>query len=252
MAREEESNGRDDERARTGVEGFDDLCGGGLLRDHTYLAAGAAGCGKTLFALQFLYNGATKFDEPGVFLATEERPGRIRRNAKRFGWDFEALELKNKIAFLDGTSTRVGLPSTEKYVEVRGLDMDSLLDDLVRIQEEIGAVRAVVDSWSSLSYIYGDPAKARAEALRLAATLEALGMTALVTSEWSDENRVLLESFLVDGVILFYNSRKENFRTRSLEVYKMRGSDHSRKIHPFEITPRGIVVHAREEVYGEI
>ncbi|MEM3085839.1 MAG: ATPase domain-containing protein [Halobacteria archaeon] len=248
----EEGNTRDDERARTGVEGFDDLCGGGLLRDHTYLAAGAAGCGKTLFALQFLYNGATKFDEPGVFLATEERPGRIRRNAKRFGWDFEALELKSKIAFLDGTSTRVGLPSTEKYVEVRGLDMDSLLDDLVRIQEEIGAVRAVVDSWSSLSYIYGDPAKARAEALRLAATLEALGMTALVTSEWSDENRVLLESFLVDGVILFYNSRKENFRTRSLEVYKMRGSDHSRKIHPFEITPRGIVVHAREEVYGEI
>ncbi len=250
MIREEEGDGRESERARTGVEGFDDLCGGGLLRDHTYLSAGAAGCGKTIFALQFLYNGATKFDEPGIFIATEERPGRIRRNAKRFGWDFEALELKNKIAFLDGTSTRVGMPSTEKYVEVRGLDMDAILNDLVRIQEEIGAVRAVVDSWSSLSYIYADPAKARTEALRLAATLEALGMTALVTSEWAEESRALPESFLVDGVILFYNTKEpgKNFRSRSVEVYKMRGSEHSQKIHPFDITPHGIVVHAREEI----
>lgn len=246
----EEGNGRESERVPTGVTGFDDLCGGGLLRNHTYLVAGAAGCGKTIFALQFLYHGATKYDEPGIFLATEERPGRIRRNAKRFGWDFEALELKNKIAFLDGTSTRVGMPSTEKYVEVRGLDMDSLLDDFVRIQEEIGAVRAVVDSWSSLSYIYSDPARARTEALRLAATLEALGMTALVTSEWVGEDRILAESFLVDGVILLYNSREpgKNFRSRSVEVYKMRGSEHSQKIHPFDITPGGIVIHAREEM----
>lgn len=250
MLREEgDSRG---ERAATGVEGFDDLCGGGLLRDNTYLVAGSAGCGKTIFALQFLYNGATKHDEPGIFLATEERPDRIRRNARKFGWDFEPLELKNKIAFVDGTSTRVGLPSTERYVEVRGLDMDSILDQLVRIQEETGAVRAVVDSWSSLGYLFPEPGRARTEALRLAATVESLGLTALLTCEWSEEGRSLPESFLVDGVILLYNAREKNYRNRSLEIYKMRGSDHSRKIHPFEVTPKGIVVHAREEVYGEV
>ncbi|MBI4361662.1 MAG: circadian clock protein KaiC [Euryarchaeota archaeon] len=242
------------DRVPTGIDGFDDICGGGLMRDNTYLLAGTAGCGKTLFGLQFLYNGATRFQEPGIFLATEERPVRIRRNAAKFGFNFEALENENKIAFIDASSTKIGMPSVEKYVDIRRFDMDNVIDQLVAVQEDIGATRCVVDSSTSISYMLNDPGKVRVEMLRLGSTMEVLGLTSILIGEMvpGDPTRgFYVESFLTDGVIVLYNERVKSVRLRSVEVYKMRGSEHSNKIHPVEITPRGLLIHPHEEVYGE-
>jgi KaiC/GvpD/RAD55 family RecA-like ATPase len=243
-----------EERVPSGIDGFDEICGGGFLRDTTYLVAGTSGSGKTIFGLQYIYNGATKYGENGIFLATEERPSRIRKNALRFGWDFEALENENKVAFIDASSTKIGLPSVEKYVDIRRFDMDSVIDQLISVQEEINASRAVVDSSTSISYFIREPHKIRTELLRLGTTLEVLGLTSLMISEIVGGTKIRgfgVESFVTDGVIILYHQRAENVRLRSIEVYKMRGSSHSNKIHPFEITSRGIVVHPHEEMYGE-
>ncbi len=244
------------ERVPTGVPGFDELCHGGLIKNRTYLLSGTSGAGKSIFALQYLYNGAIKYNEPGIFVATEERPKEIRQNALNFGWDLKALEDENKLALVDACATKIGIPSKEKYVDVRPFDMRSMMDQIITIQEKINAKRAVVDSSTSIGfYLLQNPGKIRVELLRLSTTLEILGLTSLLTCEVVEDeksfriNRFGVENFVTEGTIAIYYKRSENVRTRSIEIYKMRGTDHSKKIHPFEITPNGIVVHPKEEVF---
>ncbi len=243
---------QDEDRSPTGVGGFDELCGGGLLRDRTYLLSGTSGAGKTIFALQFIYNGITKYGENGIFVATEERPEHIREHALSFNWDLQALEDEGKLAIIDAASTKIGIPSQEKYVDVRPFDMRSMMDQVIMIQEDIDAKRAVVDSSTSIGFYLQDPAKIRVELLKLATTLEILGLTSLMTCEIVDDDhpsRFGVENFVTEGTIAMYYKRMENVRIRSMEIYKMRGSDHSKKIHPYDITSEGIVIHPHEEVY---
>jgi len=253
VAKKEKSDVEKLERVPTGVPGFDELCHGGLIRNRTYLLSGTSGAGKSIFALQYLYNGAIKYNEPGIYVATEERPKEIRQNALNFGWDLKALEDENKLALVDACAAKIGIPSKEKYVDVRPFDMRSMMDQIITIQEKINAKRAVVDSSTSIGfYLLQDPGKIRVELLRLSTTLEILGLTSLLTCEVVEEshiNRFGVENFVTEGTIAMYYKRSENVRTRSIEIYKMRGTDHSKKIHPFEITPNGIVVHPKEEIF---
>jgi KaiC/GvpD/RAD55 family RecA-like ATPase len=242
----------DQRRVPTGIAGFDELCGGGLLRNRTYLVSGAAGAGKTIFGLQYIYNGITKYGENGIIIATEERPEQIRENVKMFGWDFEALEDEGKLAIVDACSTKIGIPSHEKYVDVRPFDMRSMMDQIIAIQDEIDAKRSVVDGTTSIGFYLQDPAKIRVELLKLSTTLEILGLTSIMTCEIVDENlpsRFGVETFVTEGTILMYYKRTDSVRVRSIEIFKMRGSDHSKNIHPYEITTSGIIVHPHEEVY---
>ncbi len=241
------------ERVPTGIPGFDELCDGGLLRDRSYLISGPSGSGKTIFAMQYIVNGIQQFNEPGIFIATEERPQHLREHFISFGWDLEKFEDENMLAIVDATSTKIGLPSDEKYIDVRPFDARSLLDQIITIQDEIGARRAAVDSTTSIGFIINDPAKFRIELLKISTTMEILGLTSLLTCEVIENgadriSRFGVENFVVEGTIVLYYTKVENTRVRSLEIFKMRGSNHSRKTHPFEITNRGIVVYSKEEV----
>ncbi len=237
----------------TGIPGFDELCEGGLPKNQTYLISGTAGAGKTIFSLQYIYNGITKYRENGIFIATEERPDQIRENVKQFGWDFEALEDEGKLAIVDASSTKIGIPSYEKYIDVRPFDMRSMLDQIIAIQEDIDAKRAVVDGTTSIGLNLQDPSKIRIELLKLSTTLEVLGLTSLMTCEIIDDgmtSRFGVESFVTEGTILMSYKRMNAVRLRSIEILKMRGANHSQRIHPYEITTSGIVVHPKEEVYS--
>ncbi|RLI78312.1 circadian clock protein KaiC [Archaeoglobales archaeon] len=241
------------ERVPTGITGFDELCEGGLLRDRSYLLSGTSGSGKTVFAMQYLYNGAEKFNEPGIFVSTEERPQHVREHFITFGWDLEKLEDENMLAIIDATSTKIGLPSDEKYIDVRPFDTRSLLDQIITIQDEIGARRAVLDSTTSIGFIINDIAKFRVELLKISTTMEILGLTSILTCEVVESgdriSRFGVENFVTEGTIVLYYTRMENIRVRSLEIFKMRGTNHSKKIHPFDITSEGVVVHSKEEVF---
>ena len=59
-------------KSPTGIQGLDEITQGGLPQGRPTLICGSAGCGKTLLAMEFLVRGATRFDEPGVFMAFEE------------------------------------------------------------------------------------------------------------------------------------------------------------------------------------
>ena len=75
------------DKAPTGIEGLDDITGGGLPRGCTTLVMGGPGCGKTVLALQSLVNGARLYNEPGIFVAFEENSRSIIANAENFGWE---------------------------------------------------------------------------------------------------------------------------------------------------------------------
>lgn len=241
-------------RCPTGIEGFDPLCEGGLIRNRTYVVEGICGSGKSLFALQYLYNGATKNNEPGILLATEERPALIRENAANFGWDLRKLEDEKKLAIVDGSSTKIGVPSAERFVDVRPFDVDAVIDQLIAIQEDLGAKRAVIDSTTAVGYMFNDPAKFRLELLKISTTLEMLEMTTLLTAEVQRQDvRVFgIESFIAEGLISMHYYRKGPMRVRGIEIHKMRGTAHSQKVHPYDITAKGLVVHPEEELYGEV
>lgn|SRR5665648_305105 len=239
-------------RVPTGIPGFDELCEGGLLRDRTYLVSGTSGAGKTIFALQFLLNGITKYGENGIFIAMEERPEQLRENMESFGLNIREMEAEGKLVIIDACSTKIGLPTKEKYVDIRPFDMRALMDQIIGIQKEIDAKRAVLDSTTSIGFHLNDPSKLRIELLKLSTTLEILGLTSMMTCEIVDESqpsRFGVENFVTDGTIMMYYKLRENIRTRTLEIYKMRGSNHSYKIHPYDIGESGITVHPNEEVY---
>lgn len=238
-------------RVETGIEGFDKISAGGLLRGRTYLVSGSAGSGKSIFSSQFLYNGATKHDEPGILVATEESPQNIRENMSNFEMEFEPLEEENKIAIIDASAAKIGIPSDEKYVEVKPFDVRSLINEIIDVKEEIDAERCVIDSVTALAYNLEDRSKIRTELLKLSATLGVLGLTSLMTSEAKGKSisRFDIEEFITEGTIRLYYTRQNGARIRSIEIYKMRGSDHSNEVHPFDITEEGIKIHPGEEVF---
>lgn len=241
------------ERAPTGIPGFDELCEGGLPRNQTYLVAGTSGAGKTIFGLQYIYDGITKYGENGIYIAMEERPEQIRENVKQFGWDFKALEDEGKLAIVDACSTKLGIPSHEKYIDVRPFDLRSMLDQIMAVQEDIDAKRAVVDGATSIGFHLQNPLKIRIELLKLSTTLEVLELTSLMTCEIIDDNvtsRFGVESFVTEGTILMSYKRMDAVRVRGIELLKMRGTNHSQRIHPYEITTNGIVIHPNEGIYS--
>ena len=241
------------ERVPTDIPGFDELCEGGLLRKRTYLVSGTAGAGKTIFGLQYLYNGIINYGENGIYLSIEEAPVKVRENAKLFGWDLKILEDEGKLAIIDARSVRFGRSSTNKSVDIEPLEIRSILEKILIKQEDIDAKRVLIGGAASIGISLEDPSKIRIGFMTLSRTLEILGLTSLIICETTDNNatsRFGVESFVTDGTILMYHQRIDNLRLRSIEIVQMKGSSHSQTTHPYEITSKGIVVHPNEEVYS--
>src|SRR5438132_1210055 len=117
------------QRIPSGIPGFDQIVGGGLIRDRVYLLAGPAGAGKTIFSTQFLYNGISKYNENGIYVVLEETPQQLRENMyNSFGWNIQTYEDNGNIIVLDAISSRLGL-SSETTLEQNVLQGNSLEED---------------------------------------------------------------------------------------------------------------------------
>jgi len=229
-----------DKRVKTGIDGLDDVMGGGFEPGSVNLLCGGPGTGKSIFALQFLVNGVEKFDEPGVYITFEESKSNIFKHVAGFGWDLKKLEDQGKLAIIEYTPENVKKLLTEGGGEV----------DLV--VENIKAKRIVIDSLTAFALLFND-GLARMEAfLDLFKLIKRWGCTALLIAE--DEQDVKKHNpqgieFEVDGVILMYNIRKGDVRERALEILKIRGVSHSNRIFPMKITNKGIVLFPDETVF---
>src|SRR5438445_1808987 len=140
------------QRVQSGIPGFDQIVGGGYIRDRVYLLAGPAGAGKTIFSTQFLYNGISKYNENGIYVVLEETPQQLRENMyNSFGWNIQTYEDNGNIIVLDAISSRLGLSSAERFVVPRPFTLESLLYEIQTAIQTVNARRVVIDSLDAMS-----------------------------------------------------------------------------------------------------
>ena len=225
-------------KSATGIEGFDDLTLGGLPTGRPTLVCGSAGCGKTLFASTFLFNGARLYDEPGVFVTFEERPVDIVANVDSLGFDLQGLikQSQSHIAHIEIDPTEVA--------EIGDYDLEALFLRLEFAVDQIGAKRIVLDTIESLFSAFSNPAILRAEIRRLFDWLKQKGLTAVITGERGDGSltRQGLEEYVSDCVILLDHRVDNQISTRRLRIVKYRGTAHGTNEYPFLIDEDGFSV----------
>lgn len=225
-------------KAPTGISGLDDVTFGGLPVGRPTLVCGAAGCGKTLFAVTFLVNGATRFGEPGVFMSFEERAEDLAANVASLGYDLDGLVAEGKLAIDHVRVERSEIEETGEY------DLEGLFIRLGHAVDTIGAKRVVLDTIETLFAGLSDVAVLRAELRRLFGWLKDRGLTTVITGERGDGalTRQGLEEYVSDCVILLDNRVEDQVTTRRLRVVKYRGSAHGTNEYPFLIDEDGISV----------
>ncbi|HEX6323457.1 MAG TPA: circadian clock protein KaiC [Vicinamibacterales bacterium] len=228
------------EKIPTGISGLDHITDGGLPSGRSTLLAGTAGSAKTVLALQFLLEGTAR-GEHGVFVTFEESPEDLRRNVLGFGWDVAALEAERKFCFVDA-SQRPG----EERIEAGVYDFGALVARIESAVRKVDARRVSLDSIGAVFAQFQDSAIVRRELHRISAALKQLGVTALITSERNDEygeiSRHGMEEFVTDNVMVVRNVLEDEKRRRTIEVLKLRGTNHHKGEYPFSINDEGVVV----------
>ncbi len=225
-------------KIRTMIEGFDDISHGGLPTGRTTLVSGTSGTGKTLLAVQFLYNGISLFDEPGVFVTFEESPTDIIKNACSFGWDLQQLMNDGKLFILDAS------PDPEGQEIVGNFDLSALIERIQYAIRKYKAKRVSIDSITAIFQQYDAASVVRREIFRLVARLKQIGVTTIMTTERIEEYgavaRFGVEEFVSDNVAIVRNVLEGERRRRTIEILKLRGTTHMKGEYPFTITNNGI------------
>jgi len=219
----------DFKRIPSGIPGLDKLTEGGIIQGSTILVSGAAGTGKTIFCAQFLLEGL-KRGETCMFITLEEKPEDIIGDVKRFGWDFQKyvsngkliLDYKDPFQITDITSP--------------------LLDKIQQHKVE----RVAVDSTAVFELYYKEPAEIRKQLFKLLTGLKGTGATSVLTSELAEESKTLakfgVEEFIVDAVILLHYLGIGEKNYGSIQIRKMRRTDHEKDVFPMQISNKGIIV----------
>ncbi len=229
------------EPVKTGLPELDTILRGGVPRGSPMLLTGEAGTGKSTLGMQYLYYGAAKYGDRGVYFTYEETPAQLEANAAGFGWDFTDLERRGMLKI--------------HYTPLPEVNADEELIRMDAAIRQLGARRAIVDSLTMLAQRIGDPSEIRRFVYQLSAMLKSNDCTALITTDppvgSQQISRFGVEESIIDGVIVLKTVREKKGRQRYLEVYKLRGVNHSTGDHLMKITPRGIQLFPRAEEVAE-
>jgi circadian clock protein KaiC len=222
----------------TGIQGLDEITGGGFPRGRPTLVCGGAGCGKTLLAAEFIVRGVAQFGEPGVFMAFEETEVELKANVASLGFDLAGLVRRKKI-LVDYVHVEPG-----EIHESGEYDLEGLFVRLNHAIDSIGAKRVVLDTLEALFAGLRNESILRAELRRLFRWLKVKGVTAVITAERGREQltRHGLEEYVSDCVVLLDHRVNDQIATRHLRVVKYRGAQHGTNEFPFLIGETGISV----------
>ena len=218
------------EKIKTGIYGLDQVLKGGLRKNSTILITGAPGTGKTIMALQFIYQGAKKYNENGIFIATEDNLSDLRKNAKSFGMNFEEMEKKGKIFLIEKplTTLKGGITSIKGFL------------DLIKKKN---IKRVALDSLTFFEYLYPrynhNKMEFRRQVMLFLQKIKQAGVTFVAVSERKATDLDNLEydmmDFVFEGFIILSRIRKGSYFERILTVVKIRGQDHSLDVYPVTI-----------------
>jgi KaiC/GvpD/RAD55 family RecA-like ATPase len=219
-------------RVETGIPGLDELVEGGFIKGDTILLAGGTGCGKTILAIQFIYNGAVKYGERGVYATFEEDARTLKRNMLKFGFDLEELEHKGLVRVVDLEALKGG---------GLGANTEFIMTEL----RELKAERLVIDSLTAFLTACKERFEYRTLMHVFYRMLKAHGVTTMMTCSVPTGAKTLglgIEEFIADSVLLLENVTEGiELRTKFL-VRKMRGTEHSKKYHSVIITDKGLQI----------
>lgn len=221
------------QRIPTGIPQFDELIEGGFPNNSMILLVGYPGAGKTTFSAQFLYNGATRHSARGVYVCFAETKDTFLRNMLRFGWDFERLEKEGRVAILDLSVTREA-----------GLQKN--LDTIMETMTSLNATRLVIDSFSAISMGLKEPIDIRVMIHLLYRFLKKANCVSILIIDQPWGTSAIgegISEFLADGIIHLETFFDENeiFRRR-LRILKMRGTNHTKSPHEYDITSEGFMI----------
>jgi circadian clock protein KaiC len=225
-------------KVRTGINGLDEVTEGGLPKGRPTLICGGPGCGKTLMAMEFLVRGANLYNEPGVFMAFEEKAEELATNVASLGFDLDKLQKNKKLRLDHVFIDRSEIEETGEY------DLEGLFIRLEHAIESIGAKRVVLDTIENLFAGLTNQGLIRAELRRLFRWLKDKGLTAIVTGEKGEGTltRHGLEEYVSDCVIVLDHRIINQISTRRLRIVKYRGSVHGTNEYPFLIDEDGFTV----------
>lgn len=230
------------ERVSSCVPGFDKLIEGGLEKNSITLLKGGSGSGKTIFSLQFLYQGYAQAEESGAFISFNESKNSIFTTAKLFGWDLSQLERNGSLAFI-----RYSPHEVERLIKEGGGTLRDTIDS-------VSAKRVVVDSLTAYTLLFKTSYELNEGVLSFMELLKSWNCTVLVTEEEEvDPHRVKSGrlGFLSDGLVHFYHPLKDRGKFRAIEVIKMRHTNHSDRMHMFRISDDGITVSGEQPIKGK-
>jgi len=227
------------EKVPTGIQGLDEITGGGLPKGRPTLIYGSAGSGKTLLGMEFLVRGSTQFNEPGVFMSFEETEKELTTNVSSLGFDLNSLIASDKLAIDHVVIERSEIEETGEY------DLEGLFVRLAAAIDSIKAKRVVLDTIEVLYSGLSNTGIIRAELRRLFRWLKDKGVTTIVTGERGGETMLTrhgLEEYVSDCVIFLDNRVTLEQSTRRLRIIKYRGSAHSTNEFPFIIDENGLSI----------
>ncbi|MEE9323878.1 MAG: ATPase domain-containing protein [Candidatus Aenigmarchaeota archaeon] len=245
--------GRRRKFVKTGIEGFDQLFEHGIPKGSAIMIAGGAGSGKTIFCLQMLANAA-RTGEKCLYLSFEESEDRLREHMEDFGWNPSELEKSRKLMI-----KRMSPHDVARSVEaLLAKEKGELMIDIqpVILPEGFKPDRIVIDSVSAIaSSFVGSGTGYRSYIDQLFRYFEKLEVTSFLITETEEVPKIFsptgVEEFLADGVVVFYNLRKGDIRENAIEVLKLRGAKHEKKVVAMQIIDeKGIVVYPEQEVFG--
>jgi circadian clock protein KaiC len=222
----------------TGISGLDEITEGGLPKGRPTLICGEAGAGKTLFGVEFIVRGIMQFNEPGVFVAFEEKSDELAVNVASLGFDLKKLVQEKKLRLDYVHIKRSEIEETGEY------DLDGLFIRLGYAIDSVKAKRVVLDTLENLFSSLSNETILRAELRRLFEWLKTKGVTAIITGEKGTNQltRQGLEEYVSDCVIVLDHRVQNQISTRRLRVIKYRGSMHGTNEYPFLIDNKGISV----------
>jgi circadian clock protein KaiC len=229
------------ERIKTHIEGFDDLVEGGFPEGSNVLLTGTPGTGKTIFSLEFLYNGAINDKEKGIYFTFEEKKKSLIEQAKQFNWDFEKLKKSNKLRII-----AIGTEDISK----------NTVEEIIEIIKNTKTKRIVIDSITTLSYItpettsqlgVNDYSIKKFLYSFISKLKEIEGLTSLIISQKDELVSNTISEYICDGVLdIQYESLGGDY-SRNLTIKKMRKTKNDEDLHPLEIkSEKGIIIHNLE------
>jgi len=227
---------------KTGITGLDDLFfGGGIIAYNAVLIEGPPGSGKTTLGVQYVYNGITQFDEPGIIVSFEETAHQLMRDTRTFGWDLDRLQRENKLRIL----------CTTPEILFKSLEPNEMLDRTIR---ELRPTRILIDSLVHITQEALNPGKSRELVFKLITILKRHRLTAFMINEIqeTDTQAISPEAYLVDTVLALsiHRPASSDHSVHYLEIRKSRGQFHRPGLHSYKFTPEGIQLFPQPQILG--